>query len=443
MSPESDPFCHEVIEDGGTLAPGQGDHRAVEEDVRADVSGLLTEPNGELYRNLARGNEDYRVLFGDASQVLAILPELGDVVASFVPESTVVANIPSFLQKLIDSGELTFQVDRSGDALAHLVDRSGRMRHVLRLDTRHLTPKLSQAWSNLRASAVQLEVVTGLRGIEDDVAAVRTGLQDDRLALVDSAWSLIDQAHAVSDSERRKDLLDIALSKADEAREMLARSIDSDLKGLARDYELGAMAFLWQDAVIFVQSQKSLTERNAERAERVVRSVAAMESATRAVALVHMHHGDTDAARIALGRFQDLLSQRQLNNDANVTALSSFAHEDQKPLYARVLSTHARAIEVCGMEPDRLLMPPPEAIEGRASFDEEEANVTVAMCSECGRDIEVGAIMCAYHRGRHRENLAKTAGPLLSVGVVAIPEVVKHWPKVRKLAFAAIKLIRR
>ena len=349
-----------------------------------------------------------------------------------------VADIPSFLQEQIDSGELTFQVDRSGDKLAHLLNRSGRMCHVLRLDTKHFTPEASQAWSNLRTRAVQLEIMRGLRDIKEEVSAVRSGLQDDRLALVDSAWSLIEQARAASDSEYRKRLLDQALDKAVEGRDKLARSIDRDLTDLAKHREHGSPGLLIAEVTTVMRSQKSLTEKNAKCAEQVVCAVAAMESAIRAAALVHMHHSEHDAVRTTLRQFQNLLRERKLDNDAAIMALSSFAHTDQKRLLAQVLSSHARALEVCGVEPEALLMPSPGDTGTDMSMDEEDPadnSVTVPTCGKCGRDIEARAALCAYHQGKKREKRACFIVPI----VIVVGAARKCEPNALKFVYAATK----
>lgn len=115
--------------------------------------------------------------------MLALLSELEQVIASIVLEIVLTADIPSFLQHQLDSGELAFQFTRSGESLAHLVEWGGRMRHVLRLDMKRLTPEASQASSNLRTRAVPLVIMMGLRDIEEAGAELRAGLQDDRLGL--------------------------------------------------------------------------------------------------------------------------------------------------------------------------------------------------------------------------------------------------------------------
>lgn len=439
MSSDQGPSTHDETVEGNAPAEIGQCNDAVEAVAAADASGQLVEPDGELYWGLARHDEDYKLLFGDARQALALLPELGGVVASLFPETVLAVDVPSSLQQQLDSGELAFQVSRSGENLAHLVDRSGRMRHVLRLDTRRLTPEVSQAWSNLRSRVVQLETLRGLRDLEDEVAALRAGLQDDRLALVDSAWSLIEQARTVADSEYRKHLLRQALDKAVAGRAQLARSIDRDLSELKKQREPAIVSLLVGGVGAGIKSQKSLTEVNAERAEQVVRSVAAMESATRAIALVHMYQDEPDAARTALDQFQDMLRQRQLDTAAAFTALNSFAREDQKPILAQVLSSHDRALEICGAEPVAVLMPSPGDVDAGGSSEEGAASAPVPTCSKCGKDIEVGATTCAYHRGKHREKNTKVAAIVLPVaGTVA----KKYGTKALKVAPKILRILR-
>lgn len=351
-----------------------------------------------------------------------------------------VADIPSFLQKKIDEGDLAFQVDRYGNDIAHLVDRNRRVRHALRLDKKRLTPKMSQAWDNLRTRVMQVEIIGALYDIDRSIAEIRAGLQDDRLALVDDAWSLIEQARAVSDVEYRNDLLRRALDKAAEGRSQLSRSINRDLKELAKQQQdRGGMLFLVGDAMSAIQSRTSLTEKNADRAERIVRAIAEIERATRAIAMVHMLHGEFDAAKTALLQFEDMLRNRRLNSSAGITALNSFAREDQKPLFTRIFSAHARSLEVCGLEPKAYLMPSLSDAGANQSNDDEDhagASVSLLTCGECGKEVEVGTTLCAYHRGKERENnvfRGVTAVVMISVAKKAAPKALKALPKIARL----------
>lgn len=440
MPSEPAPLCHgNGPEDDRVCLTYHNCSSTVPEDItNAGTSSQLTESTGEIYWELTRHDENYKTLFGDARQALALLPELEDVATSLLPKPTVVADIPSFLQEQIDSGELGFQVDRSGDNLAHLVDQNGRMRHVLRLDTKHLTPELSQAWNNLRTRAMQFEIMRGLCDIEEAVSEVKAGLQDDRLALVDSAWSLIEQAHHVSDSENRKLLLNQALDKAVVGHDQLTRSIDRDLANLKSHKRV--LEILRAEVTTAIKSQKSLTEKNADCAEQVVRAIAAIESATRAAALVHMHHGEQDAARTTLRQFQNLLRDRHLDNDAAITTLSSFARKDQKPLLARILSSYTHALEICEVDHKTLLVPSTgdTGVETPTEDDPADSSVAVPTCDECGREIETGATLCTYHQGKKWEERARIIVVVVPLAVTA----VKHRRPIQQGLGAAAKVIR-
>ena len=434
MPSETCSLCHSEIPENSKVCPNcKGDSGTSLETIAcASDADRLVGSDEDAYWELARHDEAYRTLFGDAKHILDFLPELGDIVNSVFPETAMVADIPSFLQKKIDEGDLAFQVDRYGNDIAHLVDRSGRVRHALRLDKKRLTPETSQAWDNLRTRAVQAEVIGVLYDIRYSIVEIGAGLQDDRLALVDSAWSLIKQARAVLDVEYRKDLLHQALDKAVEGRSRLNRFIDHDLEELAKQQDRGGILFLVDDMMNVTLSQISLTEKNADRAERIVRAVAAEERATRAIAMVHMLRGEFDAAKTALLQFEDMLRNQRLDSSAGITALSSFAREDQKPRFTRIFSSYARSLEVCELKPKAYLMlSPSDAGANRSNDDEDHVDTSAHLptCGECGREVEAGATLCAYHRGKKRESNAILGGNIL----VATSVAFKLAPKVLKV----------
>ena len=443
MPPETCSLCHSEIPENSKVCPNCKSDSGTSLETIACTSDLnrLVGSDEDAYWELARHDEDYRTLFGDAKHILNFLPELGDIVNSVFPETATVADIPSFLQKKIDEGDLAFQVDRYGNDIAHLVDRNRRVRHALRLDKKRLTPKMSQAWDNLRTRVMQAEIIGALYDIDRSIAEIRDGLQDDRLALVDDAWSLIEQARAVSDVEYRNDLLRRALDKAAEGRSQLSRSIDRDREELAKQQQdRGGMLFLVGDAMSAIQSRTSLTEKNADCAEQVVRAIAAIESATRAAALVHMHHGEQDAARTTLRQFQNLLRDRHLDNDAAITTLSSFARKDQKPLLAKILSSYTHALEICGVDHKTLLVPSTgdTGVGMPTEDDPADSSVAVPTCDECDREIETGATLCTYHQVKKWE---ERAGILVVVVPLAVT-VVKHRRPIQQGLGAAAKVIR-
>lgn len=79
------------------------------------------------------------------------------------------------------------------------------------------------------------------------------------------------------------------------------------------------------------------------RAEQVFRAVAVVGSATRAAAVVHMIHGESNAAKTVLLQFQNALREQGLDNGAGITSLDSSARADRKPRFTRILSFHAVA----------------------------------------------------------------------------------------------------
>lgn len=163
MPSETCSLCHSEIPENSTVCPNcKGDSGTSLETIAcASDADRLVGSDEDAYWELARHDEDYQTLFGDAKHILNFLPELGDIVNSVFPETAMVADIPSFLQKKIDEGDLAFQVDRYGNDIAHLVDRNRRVRHALRLDKKRLTPKMSQAWDNLRTRVMQAEIIGG------------------------------------------------------------------------------------------------------------------------------------------------------------------------------------------------------------------------------------------------------------------------------------------
>ena len=95
MPSETCSLCHSEVPENSKVCPNckGGSGTSLETIACASDADRLVGSDEDAYWELARHDEDYRTLFGDAKHILNFLPELGDIVNSVFPETTMVADI--------------------------------------------------------------------------------------------------------------------------------------------------------------------------------------------------------------------------------------------------------------------------------------------------------------------------------------------------------------
>ena len=137
-------------------------------------------------------------------QVQTTLPAFAEAVRDMAHRETqLVADIPDYFKKLIDNGQVTFVIDKTGQTMAQLRGEKGRICHHIRLKEITAEPQSSMGLQHLETQAALAMIEGQLEDIHEQIAQIRGEMQQDRLAKVDAAWDQINQALKITDGRRR------------------------------------------------------------------------------------------------------------------------------------------------------------------------------------------------------------------------------------------------
>ena len=174
-------------------------------------------------------NKNFIAQFGNWEKIKVELPAIAEIIISMAQkEHIMVAKMDSYVKKLIEEGIYKFSVDKNGDILPTIRDGKNIVKQV-RLENMTLTPNLIQSLNNLSLHATMAQILNEIKFVSDSIKEIHIELQNDRLAVADSARDKLKQAMKIQDSKLRTEALLNAINSATDAKNTLMRNFSQNL----------------------------------------------------------------------------------------------------------------------------------------------------------------------------------------------------------------------
>lgn len=185
------------------------------DDDRWNVVSLSQEDSSKIAKFLSK-YENLKV----------VAPGLASAIeTAFSGETQLVADINRYTQELIRNGNLVFSFDKNGNILPHLRTADNkRISELIRLKEVSANPMISSAVNNLSNQIALAQILNELEVIEERIANIQKEIQEDRLAMADSAWDKMLQARSISDYSIRAIAIQNAINSATDAKRVLMRN---------------------------------------------------------------------------------------------------------------------------------------------------------------------------------------------------------------------------
>lgn len=186
-----------------------------------------------IYENLSvisyHDNKNLIHRFGNWNKIKLELPDIAKVIKEMATkEHILVAEMDSYVKKLINDGTYRFTVDKNGELLPTIRDAKGIIKQV-RLKDMTLSSNVTQSLNNLSTHAAMAQILDEIQSIGDSIREVHIELQNDRLALAESARDKLMQARKIQDSQLRAAAVLKAVSSATDAKRTLMRNFSQNL----------------------------------------------------------------------------------------------------------------------------------------------------------------------------------------------------------------------
>lgn len=241
----------------------------VVDDGRSCEIRLSDEDNKNLFRHLT-----------DWKWLSTMIPALAETLESIFGGTVhLEAKLPEHIMHMIEEGKLHFATDKNGEILAEVFDERNKIFKQVRLEKVVRNDALLPAMQHLETQAALCLVMGKIDEVGRAVQQLGEELQQDRLARIDAALDMFQQACRIKSSRERNEYVREALNEATRAKALLVRN--------------------------FAQQQRLMEQggKKSDAALRAMQDYVAIVNAVNVQMQTHMALGQQDAAAYCL---QDL-----------------------------------------------------------------------------------------------------------------------------------------
>ena len=271
------PYCGFRGDDPSRPIYKQGEYRPVpivpceivmDDDRRGEI-WLSDEDSKNLFRHLTNWK-----------WLSTMLPALAETLESMFGGTVhLEAKLPEHIMRMIEEDKLHFATDKNGEILAEVFDERNKIFKQVRLEKVVRNDTLLPAMQHLETQAALCLVMEKIDEVGRAVQQLGEEMQQDRLARVDAAFDMFQQACRIESSRERNEYVREALNEATRAKALLVRN------------------FAQQQRLVKQSSKKS------DAALRAMQDYVAIVNAVNVQMQTHMALGQQDVAAYCL---QDL-----------------------------------------------------------------------------------------------------------------------------------------
>jgi len=267
-------------------------------------------------------NNNLNIIFGRAENLSRVAPAFFQALMSMFPKTIKVAEVNSAIQRLIDEGVYKFLTDKTGEILPTIFGEKYIVAQV-RLKDMQVTPDLGRSILDLQTQIALAQVISEIHDVQRGIANLHSELQDDRLAMAESAWQQLQQAAQISDSRVREEKLLNILSSATDAKCILFRAFESEKRFFDERKDKD-----WFSKLIDKDAQDHGDGHSAE----IFNSLLAITKTVQVETTVYCLLGEQNAARLSMKQFSDFISANSLDDRNTLLTFNSFGNSDRKSL---------------------------------------------------------------------------------------------------------------
>ena len=221
---------------------------------------------------------------------------------------------------LIDEGKIVLKEAKDGSGiLPTAYNLDGSFAKQFRLKEVDLSPDMLQSLQHLQTQVAIASVLEEIKGLKESIQSLQIDLQNDRLAIADSAWDKWAQAHMIPRGRARNDYLRLAMATATDAKCTLMRNFAQ------RSLALGVAAGSKTGAVEKARKVKlTITGENERLATEAMQDLVSIANMVRIECEGHVELNQYDAAEQSLVQFTDFVHAQQLDNPDTLLSINSY-----------------------------------------------------------------------------------------------------------------------
>lgn len=278
----------------------------------------LTEVSHQDARRLFSFFSNWKVLQTTAPALTRLLKEsVGE------DQVKLMAKLPEHVMQMVKEGKLRLVLDKSGEILPTVYGPKGAFQQA-RLEWEHIPPDITNAFQHLETQTSIALVLAEVQSLHEEMRDVRVDLQNDRLALADSAWDKLVQARIVEDTRLREALVMQAISSATDAKRTLMRNFTENLRYLQLHSNKG---LLNPDTL-----KDGVTRTSRSRATDASQDLISITNAVRVEGEGYTILGQNAASQECLNQFKEFIEENHLDNRDTLLLINSNLASGRKAL---------------------------------------------------------------------------------------------------------------
>jgi len=310
------PECGTKISDKATKCPHCGfqsadTERPISEQDRYEIVPIFEydieewNPNrGDLSIISYEDNKSLVAFFGKWENIKIKLPAIAEVIGAMAnKEHVMIAKMDQYVKDLIDQGVYRFTIDKQGEILPTIRDADGFVKQV-RLEDMALTPNLTQSLNNLSTHAVMARILDEIEYVGDAIREIHIELQNDRLAMAESAKDKLKQARRIQDTKLREQYLLEVISSATDAKRVLMRNFSQN-----KNYVLERSQKSDLQLIMKFRGEKDVSQKAIDAFQALVYITNAVQTECEGYAML----GEYEPCRECLNEFKTFILENKLN----------------------------------------------------------------------------------------------------------------------------------
>ncbi len=299
------PHCGYVSENRGL--PISAQHNCVPiPKFKCSIQEWSPSSDQELSLESFDDNKKLFDFFGNIDNIRKFMPGIAEVIDSLVKSNHVlIARVPKYVQELIDNGTYRFMIDKNGEILPAIRDAKGIVKQVRLEDAVLKSPELVHSLSNLSIQIMMNQILSEIQSISDSIRSIQIDMQNDRLALADSAMQSIQQAFLIKDISLRDFAILDCIHKATEAKCTLMRNFQTNYSCLKNAQKQNALDFIKG----MVGSDKTLAASNDAKSDLI-----SIMNSMRVECMGYGALGEYESERKCLSQFKAFIKDNRLTD---------------------------------------------------------------------------------------------------------------------------------
>ena len=250
-------------------------------------------------------------------------PAIAEVITEMAKEEKeLVVKMDDYIKKLIKKGVYRFSIDSNGEILPTIRNAKGIVKQV-RLENKMINSQAKNSFHNLVLQAAMSKIIDEIKNLNESIEELHTELQNDRIAVAESAIDKMEQALQIKRKDLRETSILNAISTATDAKRTLMRNFLQTLDNALNDYKKNNFEIF---------KEKKSAKESSNMANEAFQSLVIITNMLQLEFKGYSMLGEVDAANEVLVQFKKFIDKNKLGDKNTLLKLNGVTKEKREKI---------------------------------------------------------------------------------------------------------------